>query len=322
MKDERDSKKATTTTCTSSLYSNGLFGIRHRAAPSNLKFINATCGLQVCAIKDDYERRLDAKYSNLIKMRQKQQQQRIEATNKQEQQTTSILRDPKFQLNFDAITSNSQLGHSRKEQILPPIKYWTNQLLIYDDTRKWRKEMKKMINQIGIVSEREDKQLDDVAQDEEEDEDERERYKMKIKNGFTSKSVIDHRNERKIIKKRSTSSFDLQTTSPIDNSWKKTRMNKVRQKYYNQDIENFKQMYMEDISDDDDDDNDDEENKIFHKPPPPPAPPRQIGKTKFIINSDENERELWFIQILSQILKTQSMQEIQSWLVSSNKSGF
>lgn len=42
---------------------------------------------------------------------------------------------------------------------------------------------------------------------------------------------------------------------------------------------------------------------------------------KIILCREESEREMWLLQILCQILKTESMQEIQSWLCSSNASG-
>ncbi len=42
---------------------------------------------------------------------------------------------------------------------------------------------------------------------------------------------------------------------------------------------------------------------------------------KIILCREEAEREMWLLQILCQILRTESMQEIQSWLCSANQSG-
>lgn len=44
-------------------------------------------------------------------------------------------------------------------------------------------------------------------------------------------------------------------------------------------------------------------------------------KDKFILCLEESDREVWLLQILCQILNTESMQEIQSWLVSAGPKG-
>jgi hypothetical protein len=44
-------------------------------------------------------------------------------------------------------------------------------------------------------------------------------------------------------------------------------------------------------------------------------------RAKTIMCYDENDREIWLLKILSQILDTDSLFDVQTWLISSNQDG-
>ncbi|CAF0786329.1 unnamed protein product [Didymodactylos carnosus] len=203
----------------------------------------------------------------------------------------SILSDPRLIIDFPPNSYNEALLQAyteriqpkkRRERLLPPIPGWTASgmmIIAFEDTENWRKELAHIAETVGLLTEDE---MCDIQN------------RKENKDLFHSNSslLLDITNSNNQQQVRNSPNKNGSTTTPPKSAGQYSR-NTGRWNETPRTLSRARTSLSRQRT----------------------ALSSLVPNHLFCV--DENEREMWMLQVLCQILQTENLADIQSWLVSS-----
>ena len=272
--------------------SRNMFFVRHTAAPKHLRTIFGVNGNLVCSMNENeyklpenVKRKIEAMFKtpSINKLNTDSHQPRVE-----------YITDPKYKLGFNSDYNkdllNSYMKYIKpknlKERVFPPIKHWTATYSLGLDTHNWQFELNNLGKMIGIMT------TDEIKSE--------------------TNRLAEIRKLNDFESSKFTRSFIMPNsqTMPKRPSSPHLRTSQDKLNFDLNDESNLKRFNETRKS-----------TTRIHRSTSKYTSGSSLINSKYILCNDESDREMWLLKILSQILDTESLLDVQTWLVSADLDG-